>query len=171
MKNIKVSRIPKSKKEEVVHWIGLLNEYVHDTYKSRSKLPEPTVCPKCAAVFQKGRWIWAPRPAKAHEEMCPACHRVQDKYPAGFIHLSGPFFEVHQEEIFNAVHHQEAMAKKEHPLCRIIDIQKQENGVVVTTTDPHLPRRIGEALWHAYHGELDLHYGKDPRIIRMTWKR
>jgi hypothetical protein len=47
----------------------------------------------------------------------------------------------------------------------------ESNGVIVVrTTDNHLPRRIGEALWHAYHGELKLHYGDDPRLIRMTWK-
>jgi NMD protein affecting ribosome stability and mRNA decay len=162
------SREPR--KDQTVHWLGLTKEYVHDTYKSRSKLPEPALCPRCGAVFHKGRWTWAPKPAQAHEEVCPACRRIEDKCPAGIINLSGPFLQAHREEVLNAVRNQEAEAKKEHPLCRIMEIGETDDGIMVTTTDNHLPRRIGEALWHAYHGELNLHYGADPRLIRMTWK-
>jgi hypothetical protein len=158
--------------ERIVHWLGLQREYLHDTYKSRKKLPEPTVCPRCKAVFHKGRWTWAARtPAKAHQEICPACHRIEDKFPAGIVHLNGPFIKTHREEVLNAVRHQEEMANKEHPLCRIIGIDESDEEIVVTTTDMHLPRRIGEALWHAYHGELKLHYAEDARLIRMNWKR
>jgi hypothetical protein len=31
---------------------------------------------------------------------------------------------------------------------------------VVTTTDIHLPRRVGHALEHAYKGKLDVHYSE-----------
>ena len=162
------SREPR--RDQITHRLGLEKEYIHDTYKSRGKLPEPTVCPQCAAVFHKGRWTWAARPAKAHEETCPACHRIHDDYPAGILSLRGPFLEAHKEEVLSVARKQEEKAKREHPLCRIIKIEENKEGVVVTTTDTHLPRRIGEALWHAYHGELDLHYGQDSRLIRMTWK-
>ncbi len=158
------------RRDRITHWLGLQKEYLHDTYKMRGKLPEPTVCPQCGALFRKGRWAWGPRPARAHEELCPACHRIRDNYPAGILDLSGPFLEGHKEEILHAVRNQEEQAKQEHPLCRIIKIEEKEEGIVITTTDTHLPRRIGEALWHAYHGELDLHYGQDPRLIRMSWK-
>lgn len=158
------------RRDRVTHWLGLQKEYLHDTYKSRGKLSEPTVCPQCGALFHKGRWTWRPRPAGAHEEICPACHRIRDDYPAGILELSGPFLETHKEEVLNAVRNQEAQAKREHPLCRIIKIDEKAEGIVITTTDTHLPRRIGETLWHAYHGELDLHYGQDPRLIRMTWR-
>ena len=159
------------RKERITHWLGLQREYVHDTYKLRKKLPEPTVCPRCGAVFHKGRWTWAAKPARAHEAACPACRRIEDNYPAGTVHLSGPFLAAHRNEVLNAVRHQEREAKKEHPLSRIIGIEESDEGVMVTTTDMHLPRRIGEALWHAYHGELKLHYADDARMIRMTWKR
>lgn len=43
--------------------------------------------------------------------------------------------------------------------------------MVVTTTDVHLPRRIGEALHHAYAGDLDFHYDKDAYYVRVAWKR
>jgi hypothetical protein len=34
-----------------------IREREHDPYKSESKLPEPTVCPQCQAVYHAGRWI------------------------------------------------------------------------------------------------------------------
>ena len=158
-------------KEPKLHWLGLQREFVHDTYKLRKKLPEPTVCNRCGAVFHKGHWSWAVRPARAHESICPACHRLADNYPAGILQMSGPFLKTHREELLNAIRHQEREAKREHPLSRLIGVKDTKAGLVVTTTDMHLPRRIGEALWHAYHGELKLHYADDARLLRVTWKR
>jgi len=157
-------------KEPKLHWLGLQREFVHDSYKLRKKLPEPTVCSRCGAVFHKGHWSWAARPARAHEVICPACHRIADRYPAGVLNLSGPFLTSHRREVLNAVRHQEREAKKEHPLCRIMGIEESDGQVEITTTDTHLPRRIGEALWHAYHGKLDLHYAEDARLLRVFWR-
>jgi len=158
-------------KDRIAHWLGLQREYIHDTYKSRKKMAEPTVCPRCGAVFHKGHWTWRLRPAKAQEAVCPACRRIEDNYPAGILTLSGSFLRRHREELLNVVRRNEKLAQKQHPLCRIIGIKEAKGKMVVTTTDKHLPRRIGEALWHAYHGELKLHYAEDARLIRMTWTR
>jgi len=159
------------RKEPMLHRLGLQREFVHDTYKLRKKLPEPAVCARCGAVFHKGHWSWAVRPVRAHESICPACHRLADNYPAGILQMSGPFLKTHREELLNAIRHQEREAKREHPLSRLIGLKDTKAGLVVTTTDMHLPRRIGEALWHAYHGELKLHYADDARLLRVTWKR
>ncbi|MBI4640346.1 MAG: ATPase [Candidatus Tectomicrobia bacterium] len=149
----------------------LIREWVHDPYKSKSKLPEPTVCPECGAVFHKGRWQWADKPAHAHEERCPACLRVHDKYPAGFLTLEGQFLQEHREEILNLARNKEAQARAEHPLQRIMKIEEQEDRILVTTTDTHLARGIGEALHHAYQGELDFHYSEEGSILRVSWRR
>jgi hypothetical protein len=42
---------------------------------------------------------------------------------------------------------------------------------MVTTTDPHLARRIGEALHDAYKGTLDYQYNKEDNLLRVTWSR
>jgi NMD protein affecting ribosome stability and mRNA decay len=149
----------------------LLREHVHDTYKIKRKLREPTICPRCAAVYQGGRWQWASPPAEAHEHTCPACHRIQDKCPAGSVTLSGPFLAAHKQEILNVVSNAEARAKADHPLQRIIGIEENADGVLVTTTDPHLARGIGEALHHACSGELDFHYAEESDILRVHWRR
>ncbi len=67
------------------------------------------------------------------------------------------------------IHNTEAAEKKEHPLARIMAIRDQPEGLVISTTDSHLPRRIGEALKHAHHGELDIQYDQDEDFVRITW--
>ncbi len=148
-----------------------IQESVHDAYRSRGKLPEPTVCPQCGAVFHKGHWTWAERPADAHQEMCPACRQIRDRFPGGSVTLSGPFLGAHREEILNVARNEEAAAKAEHSLRRIMSIEEHPDRVVIATTDTHLPRRIGEALRSAYDGTLDLQYADEDRFIRVSWTR
>jgi hypothetical protein len=50
-------------------------------------------------------------------------------------------------------------------------IEEHPDRLVITTTDTHLPRRIGEALSHAYHGTLDLQYADEDQLIRVNWTR
>lgn len=149
----------------------LIREHEHDTYKSRRKLPEPTVCPKCGAVFHRGRWAWGERPPQAHETQCPACLRIRDRYPAGYVTLGGPFVAEHREEILGLARNVEAREKAEHPLKRIMEIQDENGGVLITTTDMHLARSIGDALYHAYEGELDYEYTDEANILRVSWER
>lgn len=85
--------------------------------------------------------------------------------------ITGDFVLRHKDEILHLARHQEEQEKAEHPLHRIIDIEAQDGAIVVRTTDIHLPRRIGEALRHAYHGELDFHYEEEAYFIRVKWTR
>jgi len=151
----------------------LIKERVHDPYMSRAKLPEPTVCPECKAVFADGRWQWQSSvPEDANETLCPACRRIREKVPAGFLTLSGEFFKEHLDEIMNLVHNKVESQKAEHPVKRIMDIEALDDGsVVITFTDTHLPHGVGEAIESAYEGELDIHYTKEAGIVRVTWVR
>mgnify|MGYP001314983373 CR=1 FL=1 len=148
-----------------------LLETAMDSYKTKGKLPEPTVCPDCGAVFQAGRWQWLAKPKDAHETNCPACHRIRDHMPAGYVSLAGEFFAKHEQEILHLIQHLEAQEKVDHPLQRIMAIEKTEHGTVVTTTDIHLARGIGEALHHAYQGELEFHHNPEQNLLRVDWSR
>ena len=149
----------------------LLQEQRHDPYQARLKLPEPTVCPDCGAVFHDGRWQWRERPAGAHEVSCPACQRGRDRMPAGYVNVSGDFFTSHRDELLQLIRNEEARAKAGHPLKRILDIADENGGTLVTTTDIHLARGIGEALHHAYQGELEYHYNEQEHLLRVAWQR
>ncbi len=148
---------------------GIFQERVHDAYKAKGKLPEPTVCPQCGAVFHEGRWQWRQAPADAHQQTCPACHRLHDHYPAGFVTLQGEFFHAHRDEIMHLVHNEEKRARAEHPLKRIMAVEEKDAATLVTTTDIHLARGIGEALHHAYQGELQYHYNPEENLLRVSW--
>jgi NMD protein affecting ribosome stability and mRNA decay len=148
-----------------------VQEYQHDSYKLPGKLTEPTVCPTCSAVFHKGRWSWAAAPVGAHETVCPACHRVKDKYPKGLLTLKGTFAVQQSEQVMGVIKNIEKKENKEHPLARIMSIETTPEGLVVSTTDSHLPRQIGEALKHAHHGELAVHYDKDEDFVRVIWTK
>jgi hypothetical protein len=51
-------------------------------------------------------------------------------------------------------------------------IEDQDDGsVLVTTTDSHLARDIGEALEHAHKGELEFHYNDADNLLRVFWQR
>jgi hypothetical protein len=43
--------------------------------------------------------------------------------------------------------------------------------VVVTTTDIHLPRRIGHALEDSYKGKMEIHFDIEGHFARMKWHR
>ena len=149
----------------------LFREQIHDSYKSRVKPHGSTLCPQCGAVFHKGRWQWLPKPDEAHEATCPACQRMHDQYPAGYVKLEGEFLAQHRAELMSLVRHVEQREKAEHPLQRIMDIVDEDGSLLVTTTDIHLAHGIGEAVRHAYRGHLESHYNPEENLLRVHWKR
>jgi len=149
----------------------LIQEAVHDSYKNKGKLHAPTLCTECGAVFHDGRWQWLPKPEKAEQGCCPACHRIRDGFPAGYVTITGDFIGAHEQEILQLIRNHEAHEKAEHPLQRIMNIEKTKYSTVVTTTDTHLARGIGDALHHACQGELEYHYNAEQNLLRVNWSR
>jgi len=149
----------------------LLQEWEHDTYKSKHKLAKSAICTECGASFHDGHWQWQVVAPEASQTLCPACHRIQDKVPAGFLSLGGAFLAEHHKEIVNLIRHVEHREKVAHPLKRVMAMEAQPDGMLVTFTDPHLARGVGEALHDAYKGELDFAYQAEERILRVSWKR
>jgi len=142
-----------------------------DPYRDTERPPEPTFCPTCKAVFADGRWTWARKPEEYFEQNCPACQRIQDEFPAGYVMIKGEFIKQHRDEIIALLRSKEDREKSEHPLQRIMAIEDVREGLQVTTTDSHLARGIGEALHDAYKGDLKLRYSRDENLLRATWKR
>lgn len=148
----------------------LIQERIHDPYKARLKMADPAVCPRCHAVYEAGRWQWGPRPAGAEEIVCQACHRIADHCPAGVVTLQGAYVAQHHDELLALVRHQEEQEKADHPLNRIMEIRDTTDGLELTTTDIHLPRRIGEALRRSHQGDLTLHYDEGEYFARVHWR-
>lgn len=149
----------------------LIQGHDHDPYRAQAKPPEPTVCPECEATFREGRWTWKAGPVDAPRQLCPACQRVRDGYPGGYLTLEGEFLAEHQQDILGLARNVEEREKKSHPLKRIMDIETHEGRIEITATDMHLVRSIGEAVQSAYQGELDLRYSDDEALLRAHWQR
>lgn len=149
----------------------LWQEREHDAYRPARKPVEPAVCPDCGAVYHGGRWQWIARPEGAREIVCAACHRIRDRFPAGYVDVGGGFFAAHRDEIIALLRHHETKEKTGHPLVRIMAIENELDGILVTTTDIHLARDLGEALHRAYQGDLEFHYNEAEKLLRVHWRR
>jgi len=154
----------------------IVPEAGHDPYRLTTQFPEGTVCPDCGAAFRDGRWQWSAgkrgMPSGATGEwVCPACQRVADRYPAGFLTLSGPFLASHHEDVVRLLRNEEAAERAEHPLNRVIEFKDSGAEIEVTTTDVHLPRRLAEAAREAFGGEVQTDHAADQDVVRISWTR
>lgn len=149
-----------------------LQERNHDPYRAEAKRKGPARCAVCGATYVNGHWRWqgVMPPARA-STTCPACRRVKDRYPAGEITVSGSFVAGHSSEIEGLIGNTAENESREHPLHRIIDTKRRKGAIVVTTTDVHLPHRIGHALKDAWGGALATHYDDHGYFARVTWER
>lgn len=147
-------------------------DHIIDPYKQVAKLSEPTVCAQCGAVYEHGRWRWATRPESAEASLCQACRRINDNFPAGIVTLTGQAIAGHKDEMIRLIRNQEQAEKTEHPLNRIMAIDDKTPGrIEITTTDIHLPRRIGDAIRRAYKGDLAEQFDEGNYFVRVNWHR
>jgi hypothetical protein len=149
----------------------IFDDLRHDPYQAKGKYREPTVCAGCGAIFENGRWKSGEAPPHAHKATCPACARTRDQLPAGFVTLSGEFFNAHRAELLQLAHNTAENERSQHPLHRIMNVAETPDEVVITTCDVHSARRIGEALERAYDGDLEMRFGEDEYLVRVNWKR
>lgn len=156
--------LAESRKDRLIH------ERNHDPYRTNRKPSGSTVCPLCNAVFKDGHWQWLGAwPLNAPREICQACQRARDNYPAGSISMTGEFAETHKQEVLNLARNHEAGERARHPLHRIMRVEEHPGETIVMTTDIHLPKRIGQALQRAYKGSLDVHYDVEGCFVRVRW--
>lgn len=152
-------------------YFQFFDEKIHDPYHEIGKLSEPAVCSNCGAVYREGRWQWITAPLDAYLTRCPACKRIHQKMPAGYVSIQGQFAHDHRDQILSVIHNLETREKAAHPLKRIMWIEYQEEGLLLTCTDIHLARSIGDALHKAYRGELNYQFSDAEYMLRVRWKR
>lgn len=150
----------------------LTHDRVADPYMRRAKPVQPAACPRCRAVLLKGRWQWAKRtPARAAREVCQACRRIEDDYPAGIMTLRGSYAREHLPEILALARNAEKAESSSRPMHRIMSIEERRDRVVIKTTDIHLPARIGRALVRSFKGDLGLKFDRGAYFVRADWTR
>lgn len=153
------------------HWGRAQKDGRKDPYRPAQKPSEPAACPQCGTVYRHGRWQWSAVPEGAEKMLCEACRRINEDFPAGILHLASDAVAAHAEEIEQLLRHQEQAEKSEHPLNRIMAIERTDPGaLVIKTTDVHLPRRLARAIERAYGGRAVEHFEKDGASVRIEWR-
>lgn len=165
MKTLRPSSVHKT------HPVQDLSIGKHDAYRASAKLAQGTCCPDCGVVFAGGRWQWLPARQDAVRERCPACMRIRDQFPAGYVSFTGAYVDEHRTELLAIVRNLELKEKTEHPLQRVMEIEENRDKIQITTTDVHLARAIGDALHRAHGGNLDVKYSADDNVVRVVWNR
>ncbi|BDB29346.1 hypothetical protein CTP10_R67600 (plasmid) [Cupriavidus sp. P-10] len=146
-----------STKVRPVRWNPFPVEHMPDRYKQPVAAPVVASCPVCHAVFMRGHWQWrAVPPGAATWSALPACQRIADKIPAGRLALGGAFEAAHRAELLALVRHREAQLRAQHPMERVIAIDRErpaawltalpmsraKGSLVVVTTVPCSPESI-----------------------------
>jgi hypothetical protein len=151
---------------------------VADPLLNRAQPPEHTVCTGCDAVAENG--LWRMDAGQKHlllsagaavEVVCPACRQVRNHLPEGVLTLRGTFWPAHQAEIHHLIRNEADEALADNPLERIVDIRAEGDVLVVETTDERLAQRLGRALYRAFAGDLDYHWGDGNHLTRVDWSR
>ncbi|HEX9174461.1 MAG TPA: BCAM0308 family protein [Telluria sp.] len=151
----------------------ILDDPIHDPYQARLKLSSPTVCSECGVLYVDGRWRWAPAPPDAATTTCPACLRIRDRQPAGYVMIDAAVAAPHHAAILALARNLEAREKREHPLQRIMAIEapasadRSDGALLITTTDPHLARGLGEALEKTFHVHASYAFAKAEHLLRV----
>jgi len=142
----------------------------HDTYARKAKPENTRVCDQCGVVYHAGRWYWGEPPqADVIGGLCPACERIRDRYPAGTIRLPEDFL-AQRDEVLNLIRNAEQAEKAEHPLERLMGVEDEGGGLVVTTTGIHLARAITSKLERRFHKEARIHYPEEQNLIQVSWE-
>ena len=131
----------------ISHERALLEQEI-DAYRATAKLPEPSTCPQCGAVFHKGRWQWGAAESDAHSSICPACHRINDNVPAGYVTLEGEFLKDHHEDIIHLIRNHEQHQRTEHHGKPLFHDCASSIAFLSTPINPHRLPRICFSPFH-----------------------
>jgi NMD protein affecting ribosome stability and mRNA decay len=142
-----------------------------DPYLEAGKPVHDAVCPDCGAVFRDGRWAWGTAAKYTARELCPACLRIRDSFPGGFVTLKGAFVDSHREELRQLVRARGEHEMAQHPLERLINVNESPHAIEISTTGTHLARTIASDVKAAYDGHLNTRYLSDENLVQVTWTR
>lgn len=149
-----------------------------DPFIPQEGMKEPCICTTCKTVYQQQHWALDPAEyrklkadPKTNRVTCPACQKIAVGYPEGIVTLSGSYLWEHEEEIRQILKKEENKARAKNPGERVIRKLRDEDKLVIETTEKKLAEHLGRALHKAHRGELNITWSGDPDICRVTWER
>ena len=140
---------------------------------------EAAVCGQCHALYQGKRWFFDEKlfkrlagSPKMREVTCPACRKIEDRYPEGILTLSGEFLSQHRAEIVQLLEKEAARVSSRSVLDRVIQMTPEgKDKLTVETTTERLAQRLGRAVYRAYKGDLQFRWAEMNKFVRVYWSR
>lgn len=149
-----------------------------DPYLLKLSPGDMALCRKCGAMYHDKRWsIGAKAPVIAEGKkkrvsvLCPACQKIKDNFPEGYVTIQGAFVKTHKDEILRIIKNKEKIAMRYNPLDRIIGISEKRGVIEVTTTTEKLAQRIGQIIGKAFDGDVEYKWSSDVKLARIVWTR
>lgn len=163
-------------------------EHVGDPYASHYPKTGFAICPECQSVYFHKRWTLpqptegtiipqSPRASRKAGKplmmpeffLCPACQKIRDGYPEGYVSIQWPNWLTHKAEIMGLIHNEEKRASHVNPLERIMAIHTRSGGVDIETTTEQMAQRIGRDLVRAFHGKVQYKWSHKDKLARVQW--
>lgn len=135
-------------------------------------------CTKCGVIYREKRWFMDPVELFRLKEdpsvgtiVCPACQKMADNVPGGFLTLSGEYLRKHEHEILELIKNTEEKARNKNPLGRIMEISQEGDVLTILTTIDKLAEKLGKEVFKAHSGELNYQWSHGENYVRVYWKR
>jgi hypothetical protein len=142
--------------------------------RSGTRLPEPSACDRCGAVFV--RRVWRRDVARSSDRLgrvrwmvCPACTQVGRGEGFGRILIRGEAARTHAELILLRIDHVGKRAAASQPQRRVVSCDWHGDELEVLTTSQKLAHRIVHELKKVLGGSATYHWSAD-RTLFATWE-
>jgi NMD protein affecting ribosome stability and mRNA decay len=164
-------------------------EIIDDPYSMKQAPKGLLECPECRAVFYRKRWSFPEIPSSPTRKstgagpkkptkhvlvpqifVCPACRKLRDGYPEGFLKIHWPNWEAHKPEVLGLIHNEEHQAVRKNPLERIMTIRTRPDGADIETTTEHFAQRLGKHLDRAFKGSIEYRWSHKDKCVRVVWQ-
>ena len=149
-----------------------------DPFLPHEGFREPSLCTSCKSAYHHKRWSQDSEiyrelelSPKLHWVTCPACQKVAAGYPEGVVTLRGDYLWEHEQEILRLLGNVEQKMSARNPQERIIRMAREEDNLVIETTEEKLAAHLGRVLQRAHKGELKISWAGNPDICRVSWER
>jgi hypothetical protein len=151
------------------------NHVERDMYLPRLDPKGIIQCSGCGAFHHRRHWTLTPpgefsSQIHSHLVFCPACRKIQDRFPGGELTLRG-VEAGNRGEIARILRNGEARAREKNPLERIMCMDAANGRWRVETTTEKLAQRLGRSIKKARGGKLAYKWGHNNKFVGVVWEK
>ena len=137
--------------------------------ESGGRPPEPSICERCGAVFQRRVWRAGPATdallARATWVTCPACVQRREGTYVGRVRILCDALAADDERIRRRIENVAAVAEATQPEHRIVSVDREDDAIEVLTTSQKLAHRIAHALKELLRGTVTYRWSDDGSLF------